>query len=388
MPKWIYLDHNSTTPVDPRVLEAMLPYYQRHWGNASSLHQFGREAKAGLEAARDQIAQAFNCAPAEIFFTSGGTEADNFAIKGSAFEHAEKGRHIITSQIEHHAVLESLSFLKQHGFEITYLPVDREGFVDPEDLRRALRPDTILVSIMFVNNEVGTIEPIEELASLCRERDVLFHTDAVQAAGKIPIDLRRLPISLMSISAHKLYGPKGVGALFIRKGVRIQSWQSGGHHERGKRAGTENVPAIVGFGKAVQLACAEMADDNQRIAVLAEKFRTRVLSEIPDVIFNGPTERRIMGTVNLCFKGAEGEAIILHLDLQGIGVSSGSACTSGAPEPSHVLTAMGVPPEIAQSAIRFSFGKDNDPDDLDYILAALKSAVQKLRKMSPFYSSS
>jgi len=385
--KLIYLDHNSTTPPDPRVIKAMLPYYTEAWGNASSLHQFGRHAKAGIEEAREIIAGAFNCLPEEIFFTSGGTESDNFAVKGTAYEHRSKGRHIITSKIEHHAILESFAFLEEDGFEATYLPVDKYGFVDPDDLRKAIRSDTILVSIMYANNEVGTIQRMDELAWICAEKGVIFHSDAVQAAGKIPIDLKKTPISLMSTSGHKIYGPKGVGILYVRQGTRIMRWQTGGHHERGLRAGTENVPAIVGYGKAMGLARAEMRENDRKISGMAEEFRRRVLAEIPDVRFNGPENDRIKGTVSLCFKGAEGEAIILNLDMTGIGVTSGSACTSGALEPSHVLTAMGVPPELAQSAIRFSFGKDNDPGDIDYIINSLKAAIEKLRMMSPFYQS-
>jgi cysteine desulfurase len=387
MAKRIYLDHNSTTPVDPRVIEAMLPYYRESWGNASSLHQFGRQAKAGLEESRETIAKVFNCSPDEIYFTSGGTESDNFAIKGTAYEYCDKGKHLITSKIEHPAVLESFEFLEEQGYETTYLPVDNHGFVDPDDLKKAIRPDTILVSIMYANNEVGSIQPIKDLASICKQKGVIFHTDAVQAAGKIPIDLASEPIDLMSTSGHKIYGPKGVGVIFIRKGVKISTWQTGGHHERSMRAGTENVPAIVGYAKAMELAQAEMAERDRRINTLAESFRSRVMAEIADVRFNGPEDNRIKSTVNLCFKGAEGEAIILNLDMRGIGVTSGSACSSGSLEPSHVLTAMGVPPEEAQSAIRFSFGKDNDPDHLDYIVDSVKEAIEKLRKMSPFYSS-
>ena len=387
MEKRIYLDHNATTPPDSRVIEAMIPYYKEAWGNASSLHLFGRAAKAGLEDSREIIADVFNCLPEEIYFTSGGTESDNFAVKGTAYELADKGKHIITSAIEHHAILESFHFLEEQGYEVTILGVDNEGFVDPAELEKAIRPDTILVSIMYANNEVGTIQKIDELANICKQHNVVFHTDAVQAAGKIPIDLKKTPIDLMSTSAHKIYGPKGVGILFIRQGTRIHPWQTGGHHERGKRAGTENVPAIVGYAKAMELAKLEMADNDRRISAMAEEFRHRVMREIPDVKFNGPEEGRIKATVSLCFKGAEGEAIILNLDMKGIGVTSGSACTSGALEPSHVLTAMGVAPELAQSAIRFSFGKDNNPEDVGYIVDSLKEAIEKLRKMSPFYSS-
>jgi len=383
----IYIDHNSTTPPDPRVIEAMLPYYRDGWGNASSLHHFGRQAKAGLEDAREIIAGVFKCLPEEIFFTSGGTESDNFAVKGTAYELKDKGRHIITSKIEHHAILESYGFLEEQGYEATYLSVDKDGFVDPDDLRKAIRPDTILVSIMYANNEVGTIQPIDDLAGICAEKGVIFHSDAVQAAGKIPIDLSKTPISLMSTSAHKIYGPKGVGIIYIRQGTRIHPWQAGGHHERAMRAGTENVPCIVGYGKAMELASQEMEQNDRKISSMAEEFRKKVMDQIPDTTFNGPVVGRIKGTVNLCFKGAEGEAIILNLDMKGIGVTSGSACTSGALEPSHVLTSMGVPPEIAQSAIRFSFGKDNNPEDIDYIVDSLKEAIEKLRKMSPFYSS-
>ena len=387
MEKRIYLDHNSTTPTDPRVIEAMIPYYREFWGNASSLHQFGREAKAALEETREIIAGVFQCLPSEIFFTSGGTESDNLAIKGTTYQFRDKGRHIISTQIEHPAVLESFAFLEEEGFEATYLPVDKYGFVNPDDLRKAIRSDTILVSAMYANNEVGTIQRMDELAALCQEHGIIFHTDAVQAAGKIPIDLSSTPISLMSTSGHKIYGPKGVGVIFIRQGTPIHSWQNGGHHERGRRAGTENIPAIVGYGKAMEIAHNEMEQNDRKISAMAEQFRIKVMEQIPDVSFNGPETERIKGTVNLCFKGAEGEAIILNLDMMGIGVTSGSACSSGALEPSHVLLAMGVPPEIAQSAIRFSFGKDNEPGDIDYIVSALSQSINKLRMMSPFYSS-
>jgi len=365
----------------------MIPYYREFWGNASSLHQFGREAKAALEETREIIAGVFQCLPSEIFFTSGGTESDNLAIKGTTYQFRDKGRHIISTQIEHPAVLESFAFLEEEGFEATYLPVDKYGFVNPDDLRKAIRSDTILVSAMYANNEVGTIQRMDELAALCQEHGIIFHTDAVQAAGKIPIDLSSTPISLMSTSGHKIYGPKGVGVIFIRQGTPIHSWQNGGHHERGRRAGTENIPAIVGYGKAMEIAHNEMEQNDRKISAMAEQFRIKVMEQIPDVSFNGPETERIKGTVNLCFKGAEGEAIILNLDMMGIGVTSGSACSSGALEPSHVLLAMGVPPEIAQSAIRFSFGKDNEPGDIDYIVSALSQSINKLRMMSPFYSS-
>ncbi len=382
----VYLDHNATTPVRAEVLEAMLPYFKEKFGNASSVHGFGREAKVALEEAREKVAYLFGAFPQEIFFTSGGTESDNLAIKGAAFANRKKGKHIITSRIEHHAVLESCKFLEKEGFEVAYLPVDSLGMVDPDDLRKALREDTVLVSIMYVNNEVGTIQPIEKLSKIAKEKGAYFHTDAVQAVGKIPIDVRRLEVDMISVSGHKIYGPKGVGALFVRKGVRITPWSHGGHHERSRRAGTENVPAIVGFAKALELINQNMEEENNRLRELTQRFYQKLLDSIPDVILNGDLNHRIPNTLNLSFKGVEGESVILSLDLKGVAVSSGSACTSGTLEPSHVLAAMGVDPAIVQGAIRFSFGKDNTTEDVEYVANLLPEIINRLRSMSPLYA--
>lgn len=382
----IYLDHNATTPVHSEVFEAMLPYYKDKFGNASSIHSFGREAKVALEESREKVAKFINASPQEIYFTCGGTESDNLAIKGTAFANRKKGKHIITSKIEHHAVLESGKFLEKEGFEITYLPVDKYGFVDPDDLKKAIRKDTILVSIMHVNNEVGTIQPLEELCKISKEKGAYFHTDAVQSVGKMPVDVQKLNVDMLSMSGHKIYGPKGAGAIYIRKGTRMTSWSHGGHHERSRRAGTENVPGIVGLAKTVEIAQRDMEQQSQQMKNLTEAFYQKVTHAIPDVILNGHLEKRIPNTLNLSFKAVEGESIILSLDLKGVAVASGSACTSGTLEPSHVLSAMGISPEIAQGAIRFSFGRENTMADVDYVVGILPEIVSRLRAMSPLYA--
>jgi cysteine desulfurase len=382
----IYLDHNATTPVHPEVLEAMLPYYKDKFGNASSIHSFGREAKVALEESREKVAKFINASPQEIYFTCGGTESDNLAIKGTAFANRKKGKHIITSKIEHHAILESCKFLEKEGFEVTYLPVDKYGLVDPDDLKKALRKDTILVSIMHVNNEVGTIQPLEELCKITKEKGAYFHTDAVQSVGKMPVDVQKLNVDMLSMSGHKIYGPKGVGAIYIRKGTRMTSWSHGGSHERSRRAGTENVPGIVGLAKVVEIAERDMEQQSQQMKNLTEAFYQKVTHAIPDVILNGHLEKRIPNTLNLSFKAVEGESIILSLDLKGVAVASGSACTSGTLEPSHVLSAMGISPEIAQGAIRFSFGRENTMADVDYVVGILPEIVSRLRAMSPLYA--
>lgn len=384
--KKIYLDYNATTPLHPEVLEAMLPYFKEKFGNASSIHGFGREAKVALEDAREKVVEIIGVSSSEIFFTSGGTEADNLAVKGTAFASIKKGKHIVTSKIEHHAILESCKFLEKEGFEVTYLPVDSQGLVDPEDLRKAIRDDTTLVSIMYANNEVGIIQPIEELCKIAKEKGVYFHTDAVQAAGKVPIDVQKLNVDMLSMSGHKIYGPKGVGALFIRKGVRIMPLSHGGHHERSRRAGTENVAGIVGFAKALELVDKEREDQNKHLKNLTRAFYKKLVESIPDVILNGDLNRRILNTLNLSFKGVEGESVILSLDMKGVAVASGSACTSGTLEPSHVLAAMGVDPAIAQGAIRFSFGRDNTMEDMEYVANLLPEIVSRLRSMSPIYA--
>ena len=385
MERKIYLDHNATTPVQPEVLEAMLPYYKERFGNASSIHSFGREAKVALEESREKVAKFLNADPLEIYFTSGGTESDNLAVKGVAWANKKKGNHIITSQIEHHAVLESCKFLEKEGHEITYLPVDKYGLVNHDELKKSIKKETVLVSIMHANNEVGTIQPIAELAGLAKEKGVYFHTDAVQSTGKMKIDVNELNVDMLSLSAHKFYGPKGVGALYIRRGVRLTPLAHGGHHEKSRRAGTENVPGIVGLAKALEIAHADMQEEEKRLKNLTETFYKKVTERIPDVFMNGHPVLRIPNTMNLSFKGVEGESIILNLDLKGIGVASGSACTSGSLEPSHVLSAMRVPGDLAQSSLRFSFGRSNTVQDVDYVVELLPEIISKLRAMSPIY---
>ncbi len=382
----VYLDHNATTPVHPEVLEAMLPYYKDKFGNASSIHGFGREVKVALEESREKVAKLINAAPNEVYFTSGGTESDNLAIKGTAFANRKKGKHIVTSKIEHHAVLESCKFLEKEGFEVTCLPVDGQGLIDPDDLKKAIRKDTILVSIMYANNEVGSIEPVEDLSKIAKENDVYFHTDAVQAMGKAPVDVQRLNADMLSVSAHKIYGPKGVGAIYIRKGTRVTPWSDGGSHEKSRRAGTENVPGIVGLAKALEIVQGEMEKESKRLRKLTEAFYHKLTRAIPDVVLNGDLEKRIPNTLSLSFKAVEGESIILSLDLKGVAVSTGSACASGSLEPSHVLSAMRIAPEIAQAAIRFSFGRENTMQDVDYVVKILPEIVGRLRSMSPLYA--
>ncbi len=382
----VYLDHNATTPVRPEVLQAMLPYFSEKFGNASSIYGSGQEAKVALEEAREKVAEILGASASEIFFTSGGTESDNLALKGTAFGNGKRGKHIITSKIEHPAVLESCKFLEKEGFEVTYLPVDSQGFVHPEDLRKTIREDTTLVSVMHANNEVGTIQPIEELSKVTEERGAYFHTDAVQTVGKIAMNLQRLNVDMLSMSGHKIYGPKGVGALYIRKGVRISPWAHGGHHERSRRAGTENVPCIVGFSKALELLNEEREKHNQHLRSLTEMFYRKLVESIPDVILHGDLNRRIPSTLSLSFKGVEGESVILSLDMKGVAVSTGSACSSGTLEPSHVLSAMGIDPAIAQGAIRFSFGKDNSMEDVEYVASILPEIVSRLRSLSPLYA--
>jgi cysteine desulfurase len=385
MERKIYLDHNATTPVHPAVLEAMLPYYKGVFGNASSIHSFGREAKVALEESREKVAKFLNADPLEIYFTSGGTESDNLAVKGVAWANKKKGNHIITSRIEHHAVLESCRYLEKEGYEITYLPVDKYGLVDHDELKKSIKKETVLVSIMHANNEVGTIQPLAELAGLTKEKGVYFHTDAVQSTGKLKIDVNELNVDMLSLSAHKFYGPKGVGALYIRRGVRLTPLAHGGHHEKSRRAGTENVPGIVGLAKALDVAHADMQEEEKRLKNLTETFFKKVTERIPDVFMNGHPVLRIPNTMNVSFKGVEGESIILNLDLKGIGVASGSACTSGSLEPSHVLSAMGVPGDLAQSSLRFSFGRNNTMEDVDYVVEILPEIIAKLRAMSPIY---
>ena len=377
----VYLDHNASTPVHPEVLAAMLPYFGDLYGNPSSIHGFGRDARDAVDAARQTIAGFLGVAQEELLFTSGGTESDNLAVKGVAL--AQKSGHIITSQVEHHAVLRTCQALERTGFAVTYLPVDGDGLVDPDDVRKALRPDTILITIMYANSEVGTIMPIDEIGRIAGERGIPLHVDAVQTFGKVPFSVRDLGISLLSCSAHKIYGPKGIGGLYVRKGTRMVSIQHGGEHERRRRAGTENVPAIVGFGRAVAVRARDMADEAVRVGGLRERLWAGVRERVADVRLNGHPTRRVPGTLNMSFRGIEAESLILALDLKGIGASAGSACTSGSLEPSYVLTAMGVPTEWALGALRLSLGRSTSREDVDYVLEVLPPAAERLRVMSP-----
>ena len=387
MNKRIYLDHNATTPVRPEVLKSMLPYYEDEFGNASSLHSFGRKAREAVEDAREKVTRLIGpCESVDIVFTSSGTESDNFAIKGIAWALKGKGRHIITSKIEHKALLNPCEFLEKTGFEVSYISVDKHGVVDIGELKNAIRDDTILVSIIFANNEVGTIQPIKEIAAIAREKGILFHTDAVQAVGKIPIDVEKMGIDLLSMSAHKIYGPKGVGALYINKKTKIIPLIHGGHHERKRRAGTENVAGIVGFGKACELAAINLEEENKRLVGLRDRLWIGINREINDVKLNGHPTNKLPNTLNVSFKFVEGESVLLNLDLKGIAASSGSACTSGSLEPSHVLKAMGVEAATAQGAVRFSLGLINTQADIDRVIRALPPIIKKLRDMSPLYN--
>ncbi|HEY3377362.1 MAG TPA: cysteine desulfurase NifS [Armatimonadota bacterium] len=380
----IYLDHAATTPVAPEVLEAMLPYFQEFWGNPSSIHRYGRQASEGVDRARESVAQLLHCSPKEVYFTSGGTEADNLAIFGTAMAREDKGKHIITSAIEHHAVSHTCEALQKRGWEITYLPVDATGRVDPEAVRAAIRPDTVLVTIMHANNEVGTVQPIAEIGAICREAKVWFHTDAVQSVGHIPTHVDALNVDMLSLSGHKLYGPKGVGVLYIRRGVRIKPQVFGGGHERGMRSGTENVPGIVGLGRAAELAMAEMVSEAMRQSRLRDKLLDGLTARIPDCFVTGNREHRLPNNASIISKYVEGEAQLLRLDGVGIAASSGSACTSGSLDPSHVLLAMGIPVEFAHGSLRFSLGHGTTEAEIDYVLEQLPPIIETLRAMSPF----
>ncbi len=382
----IYFDHNSTTPLDPRVLEAMLPYLSDTYGNASSVHSVGQFARAGLEQSREKLAALLSCRPDELYFTSGATESDNIAVKGVADALAHKGRHIITTKTEHQAVLEPCKYLEKHDYEVSYLDVDSKGYVNADQLRAAIRPNTILVSIIYANNETGTIQNIGALAQIAHEKNIYFHTDAVQALGKINVNLHSLGVEMSSGTAHKFYGPKGVGLFFAKVGTRFSPHIHGGAHERGKRAGTENVPGVVGMAKALELCVAEMESNTTHVAKLADRLTVGILNTIPESRIHGDPANGIRGTMFFTFPGTDGEAIILSLDMAGIAVSSGSACTSGATEPSHVLLAMGVSAQEASSAIRFSLGKGNTVEEVDFLIATLPPIVERLRKMSPQYA--
>ena len=384
----VYMDHSATTPMRCEVVDAMLPYFQEKFGNASSVHSFGREAHEAIEQSREKLAALIGARPDEVIFTGGGTESDNLAVVGAARAYEKKGRHLITSAVEHQAVLNTCGQLEKEGFEVTRLPVDADGLVDPEELRRSLRPDTSLVSVMLANNEVGVIEPVAELARIAREAGALFHTDAVQAMGKIPVDVEDLGVDLLTMSGHKFHGPKGVGALYRRKGTRLLPIMRGGHHERSMRPGTENVPGIVGLAAALEFAAAEQPGEHERLRGLRDRLQAGIIERIPDVQVNGHSDRRLPHLLNVSVLGIEGESMLLTLDVHGIAVSTGSACTSGTLEPSHVLTAMGIPAEIAHGSLRFSLGRMNTTEDVDYVLEVLPNVVARLRDMSPIYRKS
>ena len=385
MNQLVYLDNSATTPVKPEVLEAMLPYLKDEYGNPSSIYRKAAAAEIAVRTAREQVAEALGASANEIFFTACGTEADNWAIKGVALANQKKGKHIITSQIEHHAVLHTVQYLEKMGFSVTVLPVDGEGKVSPDALRDAIREDTVLVSIMMANNEIGTVQPIRELAAIAKEKGVLFHTDAVQAVGSLAIDVKELGVDLLSISAHKFGGPKGVGALYIKRGTRIDNFMHGGAQERNRRGGTENVAGIAGLGKAISLATANIKEKAARITALRDKLIAGIEKEIPHIRFNGHRTDRLPGNVNFCFQYIEGEALLLRLDAKGIAASSGSACTSGSLDPSHVLLALGLPHEIAHGSLRLSIGEQNTEEEIDYVLKVLPDIVNTLRQMSPLY---
>lgn len=383
---FIYFDHAATTPVKPEVLEAMLPYFTNKYGNASTIYSLGRESKKAMEESREKVAAAISASPREIYFTGSGTESDNWAIKGIAYANRDRGNHIITSAIEHHAVLHTCKYLESDGFEVTYLPVDGNGFVSLEQLRNSIKPNTILISIMFANNEIGTIQPIAEVGKIAKEKGVYFHTDAVQAIGNININVKDMNIDLLSLSAHKFYGPKGIGALYIRTGTKITSFMHGGAQERGRRASTENIPNIVGLGKAIEIATANIEEYNRKLLALRERLIEEVMKKIPFVRLNGDREKRLPGNVNFSFEFIEGESLLLMLDMKGIAASSGSACTSGSLDPSHVLLAIGLPHEIAHGSLRLTLGEENTQEDIDYLMEILPPIVERLREMSPLYN--
>jgi cysteine desulfurase len=382
----VYLDNNSTTPVLPEVLEAMQSYFGEHFGNASSIHHHGQETRAAVERARESVATLVGCRASEIVFTSGGTEGDNLAIFGLAHDHSNKA-HVVTSTIEHHAVLNSCKHLEASGGEVTYVPVDGRGQVDPDDVRRALRPNTRLITIMMANNETGVLQPVEAIGKVAADADLYFHTDAVQAAGKVALDVKRMGCDLLSISGHKMHAPQGVGALYVRKGTILRPMLFGGSHERSRRAGTENVPGIVALGKAAELAREALArGDLERMSAQRDRLEQTILGEVAATGLNGKGAPRVPNTASICFDYIEGEALVIALDLKGLAVSTGAACSSGAIEPSHVLTAMGLSPERARGSVRFSLGKQNAAEDVDFALELVPQTVARLRELSPIYN--
>ena len=381
----VYFDNAATTKLDEEVLETMMPYLKENYGNASSIYKLGREAKKAVEESREKIAKILNCKPNEIYFTAGGSESDNTAIKGIARANKKKGNHIITSKIEHPAVLETCKELEKEGFEVSYISVDENGIVDLEELKSKIKETTILITIMFANNEIGTIEPIEEIGKIAKENNIYFHTDGVQAVGSVKIDVQKLNIDSLSLSGHKFYGPKGIGALYVRTGVPFEKYISGGHQERNKRAGTENVAGIVGLGKAIELAYENLEEHNKKIKELRDYYIEQVKEKIPYIKINGDMEKRLPGNSNISFRFIEGEGLLLNLDLKGICASSGSACTSGSLDPSHVLLAIGLPHEIAHGSLRISIGKYNTKEEIDYLVENLVEIVNRLRDMSPLW---
>lgn len=383
--KNVYMDYSATTYVKPEVLEEMLPYFTQKFGNPSSFYGISRETKRAIDKARGQIAEALNCDADEVYFTGGGSEADNWAIKGIASAHKKKGNHIITTKIEHHAVLHTCQYLEKNGFDVTYLDVDSEGFINLDDLRNAITDKTILVSIMFANNEIGTIQPIKEIGEICRENKVLFHTDAVQAVGNIPVDVKEMNIDMLSLAGHKIYGPKGIGVLYIKKGIKIDNLIHGGAQEKNRRAGTENIASIVGLGKAIELSQASLEEHMKKLTLLRDRLIDGLL-KIPYTELNGPRgDKRLPGNVNVRFRFIEGESILLSLDFQGVCASSGSACTSGSLDPSHVLLAIGLPHELAHGSLRLTMGEGSTEEDVDYVLEVTPPIIERLRNMSPLW---
>ena len=385
MKEFVYLDNAATTKVRPEVVEAMLPYFTEIYGNASAVYDFGQKCKQAIEDARETIGSSIGTKASNIYFTAGGSESDNWALKGVAEAYKGKGKHIITTKIEHHAVLHTCAYLEQQGYEVTYLDVDADGLVSPEDVKKAIRPDTILISVMFANNEIGTIEPIEEIGAIAHEHGILFHTDAVQAYAQVPIDVEKMHIDLLSASGHKLNGPKGIGFLYIRQGLKLKSFIHGGAQERKRRAGTENVPGIVGLGKAVEIAMATMDERIKKESGLRDYLIARVEEEIPFAKLNGHRVKRLPNNINFCFRFIEGESMLIMLDMAGICGSSGSACTSGSLDPSHVLLAIGLPHEIAHGSLRLTLSDEITKEQLNYVVDHLKEIVAKLRSMSPLY---
>lgn len=381
----VYLDNSATTKTDEVVIKEMLPYLTENYGNPSSIYKIGRENKKAVEEAREKVSKVLNCEPSEIYFTAGGSESDNTAIRGIAYSYKNKGNHIITSKIEHPAVLETCKQLEKEGFEVSYIGVNEKGILNIDELKNAIKPTTTLISIMFANNEIGTIEPIKEIGQIAKENGILFHTDAVQAVGSVKIDVKEMNIDSLSMSAHKFYGPKGIGVLYVRKGIRFNKFINGGHQERNKRAGTENVAGIVGLGKAIEIAYEDLDEHNKKIKELRDYYVEQVKEKIPYIKINGDMEERLPGNSNISFRFIEGEGLLLNLDLKGICASSGSACTSGSLDPSHVLLAIGLPHEIVHGSLRISIGKYNTKEDIDYLVENLVEIVNRLREMSPLW---